>query len=156
MKLKVEDLTVSFANEDELDKVVDYLEKTHSFTQVSVPFDKEVTRNVAQVLYDSRYSEGMILTVQHKENIVGIFVAMKAPYLFAQGYNAVEVFFFIDKNARHRNLSVYLLEIYEGWCKKTGCVEASLTLRNESPETVEKLYTHKGYKYREKFFVKDI
>lgn len=114
-------------------------------------FDPVKVNRILDEFLNGRKEEYIIFVLTHNELPVGMLAARAVPQLFSDDYMAIEQIWWIDPEHRGRH-SLKLLEIYEHWAKHVGTSFA--TLSDLEQNSLEKIYTRKGYSLTEKSYIK--
>jgi len=101
---------------------------------------------------------GGILKVAENGAICGCAGALVFPHYWnASELIAQELFWWVDKTARHSTAAIRLLNAMENTAKEKGAKSMiMLTLEKLTPDVLEKIYLKRGYKPQERSFVKDL
>jgi GNAT superfamily N-acetyltransferase len=89
--------------------------------------------------------------------IVGALACIKAQDLHFPRMMAVETFWYVSPEHGSKGIGKSLFERFEEWAKEEKCdYTAMIHLADSYPETLEALYTRRGYKLTEKHYMKEV
>lgn len=87
--------------------------------------------------------------------VVGMLVGAISQPLFSDDSMATELAWYISPDKRGGREAFQLIKTYEEWAKEQGCSFVTM-VDIDSLNSLEKVYTKKGYKLTEKTYVKEI
>lgn len=98
---------------------------------------------------------GVVFVYVKDEKIIGTLGAMVAPNLFSPSeQHAQELFWYVDKKSRGR-AGLALLDAFEKWAKERGAKRVFMASLRKF-ESLQKLFTRRGYTEMETQFIKEI
>src|SRR5688572_6291922 len=83
----------------------------------------------------------------------GLLAGLVAPFTFGTALMATEVAWWVEPDARGKNVGAELMDAFEFWAKKVGC---SLVIVSSIDDKVGKYYEKRGYKLHERAYLKEV
>lgn len=100
---------------------------------------------------------GAIFAYRDQDDLVGALACLKGPDLHFPRMLAIETFWYVLPKYESKGIGKELLESFENWAKEEKCdYTAMIHLADSYPESLEKLYKHRGYKLAEKHYIKRV
>lgn len=97
----------------------------------------------------------MFMLEDETGKLIGALGAIKYPDLHSGELTSVETFWYVEKENRGHGL--LLLDAYEAWAKRQGCVKcAMIHMVDSMPDKLAVLYKRRGYELIEKHYVKEL
>lgn len=146
------------ATEDDLDQIVLLGKKFFDYSVYSehATYDECSVRELTSSLIN--INEGLLLTVEYGEKLVGILGAVLFPLFFNKHHLVCqELFWFVDQEYRDKKIGMDLLKATEVWAKIQGAKTMMMvSLSNDESKNVKRLYTMNGYNPNEQYFLRGL
>ena len=141
------------ASLDEVRSVTEFMKNFEGATQfVKVDVDHAVNK------YKGMISNGnghMFILEDDNGKMIGGLGCVVGDDLHFPRKIAIETYWFVHPDNRGEGLS--LLRYFEQWAKDNGCdAVAMIHLTDSMPETLDRLYTRRGYKMIERHYIKEV
>lgn len=144
---KDEECFIRIATLDDLEQIVSMSMKFVQDTPYSEYANQETIRDLAMNLVSDN-NKSIILLSDH-----GMIAGLVTPNLFGSGHFATELAWWIDPEYRGSREGSQLLEAFEYWSKLVGCKAINMTCLDDQ---VGQYYEKKGYRLRERAYIKEI
>jgi len=98
-----------------------------------------------------------VLVLEHKTEVVGMFIGFIAPCFFSDSLQAAEIVWYIDPKHRGSRIAYEMIDLFEEWAGFREAVCTNLMNLNVlKGDKVAKLYGRMGYKMVENTFTKEL
>lgn len=122
-----------------------------------VPVDPDKIERVITSLLEGDQTKGIIILAMEDDKPVGLIAASAIEMLFNTELIAQEVMYWVEPEYRRGRHALELLNAFEFWAKKVGCAYTMMSLvETEQADKVAKLYERRGYKARERGYLRSI
>jgi GNAT superfamily N-acetyltransferase len=139
------------------DDIVHFLRMGRDFSMLAdEPFDREsLTQHLEWLLDEERAVVYLAVDIEGKP--VGICAGLWFPTFWDNSkVTATELWWYVDPEARNAGIGGALMDALESWAEDAGAWRLSMmTIAGIAPG-VEQMYTKRGYREREKTFVKEL
>lgn len=119
------------------------------------PFDRESTAEHVEWMIDNDQTVAFIAF--DGDQAVGICGGIVFPTFWCnEKLTATETWWYVRPEARKSGTGLALMDALESWAKDAGAWRLSMMMIEDVSPGVEKLYARRGYKPRERTFVKEL
>jgi len=119
------------------------------------PFNLDVAKLLENFELAIENPDFCLFLLEDGGDLVGMLVGGIASPLFSKDRVATELAWFVEPEHRDGRAAYKLLASYEKWAKDSGCSFVTM-VDIDTLESLEPLYTRKGYTLTEKTYVKEI
>jgi GNAT superfamily N-acetyltransferase len=120
------------------------------------PFDSESTVQHVEWVIDDDNTTAFI-AIDDKRQVVGICGGIVFPTFWDNSkLTATEMWWFVDPGCRNNGVGTALMDALESWAKEAGAWRLSMMTIVGIAPGVEDMYARRGYREREKTFVKEL
>jgi hypothetical protein len=156
-------LRVEFANDSSnIDEILEVVEEGIAKSVYhGIEYDQDVIRSVVEDYAFDGHSDSTLILLKEieTERVVGVLLATITTQhpLFHKGRVANEILWYIKEDFRGTRKSIQMLQTYEDWALVNGATHITCgSLNNESRDMLHKVYTHRGMKLIELYYMKEI
>lgn len=142
-------MSIKIATIEDLDLVVSLAMKFAQASPYATYATEEDMRQLAKQIIEGPKENGIVLLYEDFGMIAG--VARK--FIYGYPYGATELAWWVDEDKRGTKAGVELLEAFEHWAKKVGCLYITMTSLDDQ---IGNYYEKKGYKLCERAYMKQI
>jgi GNAT superfamily N-acetyltransferase len=99
----------------------------------------------------------VLLLVNKDGKPVGMLAGFLSEMIFSRDKVASEAIWWVDPEYRQSKMSFKMMEAFEWWANKRGCKHTHMSLlADETGDRLSKFYERRGYKARERAFIKEL
>ena len=139
------------------DDVIHFVKMAREFAELAgEPFDRDDTADHVEFMIDNDTTVAFI-AVDVEGRAVGICGGIVFPTFWDNSkLTATETWWYVGKAYRSTGAGLALMDALESWAREAGAWRLSMMMIEEIAPGIEKLYEKRGYKPRERTFVKEL
>ena len=128
--------------------------KDSPYDSIGINYAK--TRQMMEKFVVEGQVEYLALISHDEGNPVGAIFAYAFTPIFSDHKVAVEVFLYLKPEYRKSQRGQDLRKAFEYWAKLVGCKHVQGAVLSNSPDGMDKFWTHGGYKMTETVYMKEL
>lgn len=147
--------SLALAGLNDIDDILELAKEFHVETPYS-PLNLDLTkiRVSLEKFIIEQGTDHLVLLSKSEGKVVGVLAAYAYEPLFSRERMAIELFWYLKPEFRRGSRGTEMMDAYEYWARKAGCVLVQYGVLASSPDGMKKLYERRGMDLTEQIYQK--